>query len=117
MTTCTLIHYPITSDNPTFDGSLIFYSGDDYFIEPHETVVRVPCKSDDPEHWKSSKNSCKLRTIATFHQPENVLKRSFLANLIANTTDVGLLLKHGDLLGPSYSGPQAEIRALNCYLP
>jgi len=103
MTTCTLIHY--------------LYRGDDYFIEPHETVVLVPCKSVDPEHWKSSKNSCKLLTSSTFQQPENVLKRRFLANLIANTTDVGLLLKHGDLLGPSYSGPHAEIRAVNCYLP
>jgi hypothetical protein len=117
MTTCTLIHYPVTSDNPWFDGSLIFYRGDDYFIEPHETVVLVPCKSVDPEHWKSSKNSCKLLTSSTFQQPENVLKRRFLAYLIANTTDVGLLLKHGDLLGPSYSGPHAEIRAVNCYLP
>ena len=77
MTTCTLIHYPVTSDNPWFDGSLIFYRGDDYFIEPHETVVLVPCQSADPEHWKSSKNSCKLLTSSTFQQPENVLKRRF----------------------------------------
>jgi hypothetical protein len=34
-----------------------------------------------------------------------------------NTTNAGLLLRHGDLLGSYYSGPHEEVRAVGFYMP
>ena len=36
--------------------------------------------------------------------------------LIDNTTEVGLLLRHGDLLGAFYTGPHYGIRAERAYM-
>ena len=98
----------------SFDGVMPTYDGDDYYIPPFHSVVLVPCNSDDPEHRAPSISSCMLLTRTGVQTAE---KTSLLIMyLIDNTTEVGLLLRHGDLLGAYYTGPHYGIRAERAYM-
>jgi len=115
-----LHHYSNTSVNPWFDGTTMpVYDGDDYHIAPYESVILVPCNSDDPEHRIPSMSSCRLLMIDTTGvEPadENDVQQLLITYMIYNSTDVGLLLRHGDLLGAYYSGPHERIRAVGSYM-
>ncbi|MFN9685093.1 MAG: hypothetical protein ACK583_07535 [Cyanobacteriota bacterium] len=87
---------------PTYDGA-------DFYIPPYHNVILVPCNSDDPEHRNPSMDSCLLLTRTGVKKTENTLL--MYVYTIDNDTNVGLLLKHGDLIGAYYTGPHGHIKA------
>jgi hypothetical protein len=85
------------------------YDGVDFYIPPYHNVILVPCNSDDPEHRNPSMDSCLLLTRTGVKKAENTLLMYIYT--IDNDTNVGLLLKHGDLMGAYYTGPHGHIKA------
>jgi hypothetical protein len=104
-----LDHYLNTSVNSSFDGTMPTYDGGDFYIPPYHNVILVPCNSDDPEHRDPSMDSCLLLTRTGVQTAEKT-SLMFIYS-IDNDTNIGLLLKHGDLLGAYYTGPHAHIKA------
>jgi hypothetical protein len=102
-------HYNNTSVNSPYDHMMPIYDGYDYYIPPFHNLILVPCNSADPEHMVPSLSSCHLLTRTGVQKAEKT--PLLLVYIIDNTTDVGLLLKHGDLLGAYYTGPHAHIKA------
>jgi hypothetical protein len=109
-----LHHYANKSVDSWFDGTMPIYDGNDYYIPPFHSVVLVPCNSDDPDHLAPSIDSCHLLTGSGIQTAEKV--PMLIMYLIENTSNVGLLLKNGDLLGASYTGPHAYIKAERSYM-
>jgi hypothetical protein len=107
-----LHHYANKSVNSVFDGTMPIYDGNDYYIPPFHSVILVPCQSEDPDHRLPSLNSCQLLTGTQTDEGVPLL----IMYLIDNTSDVGLLLRHGDLLGTYYSGQHAHIKAERSYM-
>jgi hypothetical protein len=109
-----LHHYTNLSVNSLFDGTMPTYDGDDYYIPPFHGVILVPCNSDDPEHRAPSMSSCMLLTRTGVQTAEKA--PLLVMYLIDNTSNVGLLLRHGDLLGAYYTGPHEGIKAERSYM-
>jgi hypothetical protein len=107
-------HYNNTSVNSPYDHMMPTYDGYDYYIPPFHNLILVPCNSADPEHIVPSLSSCQLLTRTGVQKAEKT--PLLLVYIIDNTTDVGLLLKHGDLLGAYYTGPHAHIVAERTYM-
>ena len=107
-----LHHYSNMSVNsPSTNGTMMMptYDGADFYIPPYHNVILVPCNSDDPEHRNPSMDSCLLLTRTGVKKTENTLLMYIYT--IDNDTNVGLLLKHGDLMGAYYTGPHGHIKA------
>jgi hypothetical protein len=107
-----LHHYSNMSVNsPSTNGTMMMptYDGADFYIPPYHNVILVPCNSDDPEHRNPSMDSCLLLTRTGVKKAENTLLMYIYT--IDNDTNVGLLLKHGDLMGAYYTGPHGHIKA------
>ena len=107
-----LHHYSNMSVNsPPTNGTMMMptYDGADFYIPPYHNVILVPCNSDDPEHRNPSMDSCLLLTRTGVKKTENTLLMYIYT--IDNDTNVGLLLKHGDLIGAYYTGPHGHIKA------
>jgi len=107
-----LHHYSNMSVNsPSTNGTMMMptYDGVDFYIPPYHNVILVPCNSDDPEHRNPSMDSCLLLTRTGVKKTENTLLMYIYT--IDNDTNVGLLLKHGDLIGAYYTGPHGHIKA------
>jgi hypothetical protein len=110
-----LHHYANRSVESVSDsGTMPIYDGSDYYIPPFHSVILVPCKSEDPDHWLPSLNSCQLLTSTDVHTDEG--DSLLIMYLIDNTSDTGLLLRHGDLLGSYYTGKHANIKAERSYM-
>jgi hypothetical protein len=107
-------HYNNTSVNSPYDHMMPIYDGYDYYIPPFHNLILVPCNSADPEHMVPSLSSCHLLTRTGVQKAEKT--PLLLVYIIDNTTDVGLLLKHGDLLGAYYTGPHSQIAAERTYM-
>jgi hypothetical protein len=90
------------------------YDGGDFYIPPYHNVILVPCNSDDPEHRDPSMDSCLLLTRTGVQTAEKT-SLMFIYS-IDNDTNIGLLLKHGDLLGAYYTGPHSQIAAERTYM-
>ena len=106
-----LHHYSNMSVNSTSTNGTMMptYDGVDFYIPPYHNVILVPCNSDDPEHRNPSMDSCLLLTRTGVKKAENTLLMYIYT--IDNDTNVGLLLKHGDLMGAYYTGPHCHIKA------
>jgi len=106
-----LHHYSNMSVNSTSTNCTMMptYDGVDFYIPPYHNVILVPCNSDDPEHRNPSMDSCLLLTRTGVKKAENTLLMYIYT--IDNDTNVGLLLKHGDLMGAYYTGPHGHIKA------
>lgn len=110
-----LLHHYINISVQSAQGELPTYDGDNYYIPPHCCVVLVPCNSVDPNHMEPSATDCILLNRTGFQTAEqNPLLVMFV---IDNVTDVGLLLRHGDVLGLYYGGAHRAVRAEQCFMP
>jgi hypothetical protein len=92
----------------SFDNT---YDGGDFYIPPYHHAILVPCNS---EHQDPSMCSCLLLTRTGVQVAEKTSQ--LFIYIIDNDTPVGLLLKHGDLLGAYYTGPHAHIKAERCLM-
>jgi hypothetical protein len=101
-----LHRYPNVSVNSTSE-MMPTYDGCDYYISPHSNVILVPCHSENPEPMI---NSCPLLIPDGDHTVKKA--QLLVVYIIENTSDVGLILRHGDLLGANYTGPHAHIKAV-----
>lgn len=108
-----LLHFSNKSVVSTGDGTIPTYNGNDYYIPPFHSVVLVPCNSDDPGHLQPSRE-WRLVYCTSFSTIENV--PLIVTYLIKNTSNDGLLLQHGNLLGVYYNGAHAHIKAERFYL-
>lgn len=107
-------HYANMSVNFLSDGTVPIYDGGNFYIAPHHSVVVVPCNSDDPEHHVPGRNTGHLISRTGFMTADKA--QLILMYLIDNTSDVGLLVKHGDQLGPYYTGPHGHIKAERAFM-
>lgn len=107
-------YYTKMSVDSVIDSTMPIYDGYDYYIPPFHSVILVPCNSDDPDHQTPSIDSCPLliRTGVQTVEKDQLL----VVYLIDNTSDVGLLLRYGDLLGAHYTGPHEHIKAERSYM-
>ena len=110
-----LHHYINKSVDLVFDGTMPTYDGYDWYLPPFQSVILVPCNSEDPDHLTPSIDSCQLLTRTGVQTAERT-GPLLVMYLIDNTSDVGLLLKHGDLLGAYYTGPHEHIKAERSYM-
>lgn len=109
-----LHHFANISIMPNGDGPMPIYDGCDYYIPAFHSVVLVPCNSNDPEHQTPSMSSCLLLTRTGMQTAEK--SHLLIMYLIDNTSNVGLLLRHGDVLGAYYTGPHAHVKAERAYM-
>lgn len=108
-----LHHYNNVSVNSS-PLNMPIYDGENYNIPPHRTVVLVPCNSNDPRHIAPCPVNCMLLT-RTGVQPVDKTPL-LIIYVIDNTTDIDLVLMHGDLLGTYYTGPHDTIKAERCQM-
>ena len=111
-----LHHYADRSVESVSDiGTMPIYDGNDYYIPPFHSVILVPCQSEDPDHWLPLLNSNQLLNSPDVQTDKG--DSLLIMYLIDNTSDTGLLLRHGDLLGSYYTGKHANIKAERSYMP
>jgi hypothetical protein len=104
-----LHQYANISVDASMDNPMPIYDGENYYIPPRHAVALVPCNFDDPQHVRPSVYSNLLLTRHSFQMA--VKTPLIVIYVIHNTTDTGLLLRHGDLLGGYYMEPHDKIRA------
>jgi hypothetical protein len=110
-----LHHYINKSVNPLCDDTIPTYDGSDFYIPPFSSVVLTPCNMHDPEHRGPSADSCQL-LIRYGIDPTAKIVPLLVMYFIQNTSDTGLLLRHGDLLGAYYTGKHEHIKAERFFL-
>lgn len=112
-----LHHYSTESATALDNVPMPKYDGIDFLIPPSHTAVLVPCcNTDDHEHIYPDTRSCLLLTPNGIMSADSDKNKLFVFYMIDNTSNVCLLVKHGDILGANYSGPHREIYAERAYM-
>ena len=112
MSTTMIHHYRNTSVEPLTGNDTIntdFYDGEPQFIPGRASLLLVPCCSENPNHHGPSDECVLIRPTSYRRQSDTDFP--FVAFYIANNTDIGLLIKKGDLLGNYYPAPHNIVRA------
>jgi hypothetical protein len=112
MSTTRIHHYRNTSVEPLTGNDTIntdFYDGEPQFIPGRASLLLVPCCSENPHHHDPS-DECVLINPCSYCQQSDT-DFPFVAFFIANNTDIGLLIRKGDLLGNYYPAPHNSVRA------
>ena len=112
-----LHHYSNDSVQPKQRGCFAitkdYYDGESQFIPARGSLVLVPCCSDDPQHKEPSPECIVITGTEYLKCTDNY---PFVMFFIDNDTDVGLLLKTGDVLGDFYPVPHNFVRAQRGYM-